>query len=198
MGISCDSDAYHGLHAVSPDVCTSYDDLVDPTTKEPVDADVDGAVGEMVITSLEREACPAVKYAYGDVVQIFTKECPACGFKGKRAKLIGRADDMLIVKGVNVYPVAIKDIIAGFTPEVTGKMRIVLKEKPPRVVPPLHIKIEHAKGVSTADLPNLEKRITTALHDSIKIRPHIEFVPEGALPRETRKTPLFEKLYDQP
>ena len=197
MGISCDSDEYHGLHAVSPDVCTSYDDLVDPITKEPVDSDVDGAVGEMVITSLEREACPAIKYAYGDVVKMYTKECPGCGFKGKRAKLIGRADDMLIVKGVNIYPVAVKDIITGFAPEVTGEMRIVLKEKPPRVVPPLHIKAEYAKGVSEADLPNLEKRISAALHDTIKIRPRIEFVPEGQLPRETRKTPLFEKKYEQ-
>jgi len=196
MGISCDSDEYQGLHAVAPDVCTSYDDLVDPITKEPVDSDVDGAIGEMVITSLEREACPAVKYAYGDVVQIFTKECPACGFKGKRAKLIGRADDMLIVKGVNVYPVAIKDIIAGFTPEVTGEMRIVLKQRPPRVVPPIHIKIEHAGGIGRADLPGLEERIARALHDKIKIRPLIEFVPEGELPRETRKTPLFEKRYE--
>ena len=196
MGISCDSDQYQGLHAIAPDVCTSYDDLVDPITKEPVDSDVDGAIGEMVITSLEREACPAVKYAYGDVVQIFTKECPACGFKGKRAKLIGRADDMLIVKGVNVYPVAVKDIIAGFTPEVTGEMRIVLKERPPRVVPPMHIKIEHATGISSADLPNLEEKIARALHDKIKIRPLIEFVPEGELPRETRKTPLFEKRYE--
>ena len=197
MGISCDSDEYQGLHAIAPDVCTSYDDLVDPITKEPVDSDVDGAIGEMVITSLEREACPAVKYAYGDVVQIFTKECPACGFKGKRARLIGRADDMLIVKGVNVYPVAVKDIIAGFAPEVTGGMRIVLNERPPRVVPPMHIKVEYARGLSEADLPNLEQRIASALHDKIKIRPHIEFVPEGELPRETRKTPLFEKRYEQ-
>ncbi len=197
MGISCDCDEYHGLHAVSPDVCTSYDDLVDPITKEPVDSDVDGAVGEMVITSLEREACPAVKYAYGDVVKIYTRECPGCGFKGKRAKLIGRADDMLIVKGVNIYPVAVRDIITGFVPEVTGEMRIVLKEKPPRVVPPLHIKIEYSQGMSRTDLPNLEERIRTALHDKIKIRPHIEFVQPGALPRETRKTPIFEKKYEQ-
>jgi len=196
MGISCDSDEYYGLHAVAPDVCTSYDDLVDPITKAPVDSDEDGAIGEMVITSLEREACPAVKYAYGDVVQIFTKECPACGFKGKRAKLIGRADDMLIVKGVNVYPVAVKDIITGFAPQVTGEMRIVLHQRPPRVIPPLHIKIETARGITPADLPRLEQRIATTLHDRIKIRPRIEFVAEGELPRETRKTPLFEKQYE--
>ncbi len=196
MGISCDSEEYHGLHAVAPDVCTSYDDLVDPITKKSVDSDDDGAIGEMVHTSLEREACPAVKYAYGDVVQIFTKECPSCGFKGKRAKLIGRADDMLIIKGVNVYPTAIKDIVAAFTPDVTGEMRIVLDAPPPRVVPPVRVKIEHGKEIGQGDLPGLSKRISAALHDKIKIRPEIVFVKPGELPKETRKTPIFEKKYE--
>lgn len=197
MGISCDSDRYQGLHAVSPDVCTSYDDLVDPITKEPVDSDVDGAVGEMVITSLEREAAPAIKYAYGDVVEISTGECPACGFKGKRARLIGRADDMLIVKGVNVYPMAIKDIVCNFSPDVTGEMRVVLKENPPRVVPPLRLKIEHGEHMGKSELPDLSKKIVSALHHKIKIRPEIEFVEPGTFPKETRKTPIFIKQYEQ-
>ncbi|GAF79192.1 unnamed protein product, partial [marine sediment metagenome] len=179
------------------DVCTSYDDLVDPITKEPVDSDVDGAIGEMVHTSLQREACPAVKYAYGDTVQIFTRECPGCGFKGKRAKVIGRADDMLIVKGVNVYPAGIKDIVTTFVPDVTGEMRIVLHNPPPRVVPPVRLKIEHGRDIDQADLPGLANRISAALHDEIKIRPEIEFVEPGALPKETRKTPVFEKKYEQ-
>ena len=196
-GTSCDSDEYYGLHALAPDVCTSYDDLVDPVTKEPVDSDVDGAIGEMVHTSLQREACPAVRYAYGDTVQIFTKECPGCGFKGRRAKVIGRADDMLIVKGVNVYPAGIKDIVTTFVPDVTGEMRIVLHNPPPRVVPPVRLKIEHGRDIDQADLPGLANRISAALHDEIKIRPEIEFVEPGELPKETRKTPVFEKKYEQ-
>ena len=196
MGISCDSEEYHGLHAVAPDVCTSYDDLVDPITKKPVDSDNDGAIGEMVHTSLEREACPAVKYAYGDVVQIFTNECPGCGFKGKRAKLIGRADDMLIIKGVNVYPTAIKDIVTTFAPDVTGEMRVVLDAPPPRVIPPVRLKIEHGKEIGQGDLPGLSKRISAALHNKIKIRPEVVFVKPGELPKETRKTPIFEKKYE--
>ena len=195
--ISCDADTYYGLHAVAPDVCTSFDDLVDPVTKKPVDADVDGAVGEMVQTNLQREACPVVKYAYGDIVQVFLKECPGCGFPGRRIKVIGRADDMLIIKGVNVYPAAIKDIIIEFSPEVTGEMRVVLDNPPPRVVPPLKLKIEHGQSVGQADLPALAEKITTELHNKIKIRPLIEFVEPGSLPKETRKTPIFEKKYDQ-
>ena len=196
LGISCDSDEYYGLHAIAPDVCLSYEDLVDPITKESLNPDVDGAIGEMVHTNLQREACPAVKYAYGDVVQIFTKECPGCGFKGKRVKLIGRADDMLIVKGVNVYPAAIKNIISSFIPDVTGEMRIVLDAPPPRVVPPLRLKLEHGKNIGKAELPELSKRISMALHNEIKVRPQIAFVEPGGLPKETRKTPIFEKTYE--
>ena len=196
MGISCDSEEYQGLHAVAPDVCTSYDDLVDPVTKKPIDPDVDGAIGEMVHTSLDRQACPAVKYAYGDVVKVITQECPSCGFKGKRYKLVGRADDMLIIKGVNVYPVAIKDIVTKFIPDVTGEMRIVLDNPPPRVVPPLKLKIEHGPNVGKHDLPGLGQKISSALHNTIKIRPEIEFVVPGTFPGETRKTPIFEKKYE--
>jgi phenylacetate-CoA ligase len=195
-GISCDSDAYHGLHVIAPDLCTSYDDLVDPVTKEPVESDADGAIGEMVHTNLQREAAPAVKYAYGDIVQIMTKECPGCGFRGKRATVIGRTDDMLIVKGVNVYPAAIRDIVAGFVPDVTGEMRIVLESPPPRVVPPVKLKIAHGKGIAKANLAGLADRIREALHNSIKIRPDIQFVGPQELPKETRKTPLFEKKYE--
>jgi phenylacetate-CoA ligase len=195
LGISCDSEDYHGLHGIAPDLCTSFDDLVDPVTKEPVDADADGAVGEMVHTNLQREACPTVKYAYGDVVRLFTTECPGCGFRGRRVKLVGRADDMLIVKGVNVYPAAIRDVILGFVPDVTGEMRIVLDHPPPRVIPPLRLKIEHGRGMASSELPGLASRIGRRLHDVLKIRPEIRFVAPGALPKETRKTPVFEKTY---
>ncbi len=197
LAVSCDSENYYGMHAIAPDICTSFDDLVDPVTKEPVDADVDGAVGEMVQTNLNREACPVVKYAYGDIVQIFLKECPGCGFKGRRIKLLGRADQMLIVKGVNVYPEAIKDIVSGFIPDVTGEIRIVLENPPPRVIPPLKLKIEHGESIGNSDLPGLAEKISNALHRDIKIRPEIEFVAPGQLPRETRKTPVFEKKYEK-
>jgi phenylacetate-CoA ligase len=196
LGVSCDSKEYYGLHAMAPDVCTSYDDLVDPITKKPVDADTEGAIGEMVHTSLEREACPTIKYAYGDVVEISMKECPGCGFRGKRAKLIGRADDMLIIKGVNVYPAAIKNVINQFLPDVTGEIRIVLDAPPPRVIPPLKLRIEYGNHVKREDLPGLKNRITASLHNKIKIRPEIEFVQEGTFIKELRKTPIFEKRYE--
>jgi phenylacetate-CoA ligase len=79
----------------------------------------------MVVTALQRKACPPIKYGNGDVIQIFTKECPGCGFEGPRIKVVGRMDDMLIVKGVNIYPTAIKEVVGSCMPRVT-EMRIIL------------------------------------------------------------------------
>lgn len=194
IAISCDSNEYHGMHATSPDLCTSYDDLVDPETKKPVPVE-NGAIGEMVITSLKREAAPLVKYAYGDIVQIFTEPCPNCGFPGKRIKLIGRSDDMLVVKGVNVYPSSIKQIVSSFAPRVSGDMRIVLTSPPPRVVPPLRLKLELGEGTREPDLKGLADEISQALHHRLKIRPEIEWVEPGSLEKSTRKAPVFEKKY---
>ena len=64
-----------------------------------------------------------MKYATGDVVEVFTSECPGCGFKGYRGKVIGRCDDMITVKGVNVFGGAIIQTMREFIPRVTGHMR---------------------------------------------------------------------------
>lgn len=196
IAITCKSDEYTGMHGISPDLCTSFEDLVDPETKKSV-AIEDGAIGEMVITSLKREAAPLIKYATGDIVQIFTKPCPYCGFPGRRIKIVGRSDDMLVVKGVNIYPSAIKKVVESFTPQVTGEMRIVLDEPPPRVVPPLKLKIEYGAKTREPELDSLAKEISQAMHDQLKIRPGIEWVEPGTLEKSTRKTPVFEKRYER-
>jgi len=195
-GVSCWAAEYQGLHAVVPEVCTSYFDLLDPHTGQSVPLS-EGAVGEMVHTSLQREAVPLVKYAYGDVVKISLSECPGCGFKGIRAFLVGRSDDMLIVKGVNIYPAAVRSVVTKFRPQVTGEMRIVLDSPPPKVEPPLRLKVEHGENVSGDDLPGLARSIAQALHDELRLRPAVELVPPGSLPRSSRKTPVFEKLYEE-
>ena len=195
-GVSCGAPEYQGLHAVTPEVCTSYFDLIDPHTGVSVPL-TDGSVGQMVHTSLQRQATPLIKYAYGDVVKISLGECPGCGFKGIRATLIGRSDDMLIVKGVNVYPAAVRGVVTKFRPQVTGEMRIVLTSPPPKVEPPLRLKVEHGETVGGDDLAGLSAGIAQALHDDLRLRPVIELVPPGSLPRSSRKTPVFEKLYQE-
>jgi phenylacetate-CoA ligase len=195
FGLSCNSEAYHGLHCYAPDYNLFQDDLIDPSTREPIDS-VDGAIGEAVHTSLDRDACPIIKYAYGDIVQVITGECPACGFSGKRLKFVGRSDDMLIVKGSNVYPAAIQEIVNSFSPRVTGAMKIVLEEQPPRVVPPLKIKVEYAEALDQNQLADLEKEIKSACSHSIKINPQIIWVPPNTFEKSLRKTSPFEKTYE--
>jgi phenylacetate-CoA ligase len=195
FGLSCNSEAYHGLHCYAPDYNLFQDDLIDPSTREPIDS-VDGAIGEAVHTSLDRDACPIIKYAYGDIVQVITGKCPACGFSGKRLKFVGRSDDMLIVKGSNVYPAAIQEIVNSFSPRVTGAMKIVLEEQPPRVVPPLKIKVEYAEALDQNQLADLENEIKSACSHSIKINPQIIWVPPNTFEKSLRKTSPFEKTYE--
>ncbi len=195
FGLSCDSNEYHGLHCYAPDYNLFQDDLIDVSTREPIDS-VDGAIGEAVHTSLDRDACPIIKYAYGDIVQVITDTCPECGFPGKRLKFVGRSDDMLIVKGANVYPAAIQEIVNSFFPRVTGAMKIVLDEKPPRVVPPLKIKVEYAEGMQQNQLDTLAKEIKSACSHSIKINPQVIWVPPNTFEKSLRKTSPFEKTFE--
>jgi phenylacetate-CoA ligase len=191
---SCDSKEYAGMHEVAPDYSIYADDLIDPETREPIDIK-DGAIGEGVVTSLERYGLPLVKYALGDIVQVFSSPCE-CGYPGIRVKVIGRSDDLLIVKGVNIYPSAIRDVVNSFIPEVTGALKIVLQEKPPRVSPPLRLKVEFGEKTDKNNLEELEKKIKERMHEK-RVTPSIEWVPPGSLGRSEKKTQLFEKVYEE-
>ncbi len=118
----------------------------------------DGAIGEKILTSLDWEAAPPFRYAIGDIIQIFTEECE-CGTKGFRIKFVGRVDDMLIVKGINVFPSAIRNVINSFIPKVTGAFKIILDHPPPRVVPPLKMKVEFGQGMSENEIKVLDLEI---------------------------------------
>jgi phenylacetate-CoA ligase len=148
------------------------------------------------MTDVDRQGAPLLKYAYGDLLQVFTDACP-CGLPGMRMKILGRADDMLIVRGVNVYPTAIRNLINKFVPDVTGNFRIVLTEPPPRVVPPLRIKVEHGTASRAADLAGLKERLERACHETLRFRPDIEFVEPDSLERTLLKSKLFEREYEE-
>jgi phenylacetate-CoA ligase len=192
FGFSCDHDEYQGMHWMVDDLC--YYELVDPETKTPVPME-DGAKGEALFTTLEADGWIMVRQSLGDIHQVFTEPCP-CGRTGFRYKVVGRADDMLKVKGVMVYPSHIKGVINEFVPRVTGEMRIILDEKPPRVVPPLKVRIEHGEGVSGAELEALEKEIIEMMSRKIKISPSIIWEDPGALERSHYKGQVFEKIYE--
>lgn len=181
-------DVYTGMHFTSADYCIL--ELVDPKTKKSIEIE-NGAIGEMVITFLEWEGTPFMRYAYGDLIQVDATPC-ACGRPGIRFKIIGRADDMLIVKGVNVFPEAIKQEIVKFCPRVTGFFRILLDKPGPAVPSPLKIKIEYGPGMDSKDIAALEEQMQKAFKESVRVSPKFLWTPPNSLPRELKKTKLIE------
>jgi len=169
-------------------------ELIDPDTLEPMVIE-DGAEGEIVFTTINREATPVIRYRVRDMVRVYTKPCP-CGRTGFRFHVIGRSDDMIKVKGVNVFPSAVKGVIQSFVPKTTGEFRIVLPHPGPSFGENLTIKVEYSKEVNTEDLEDLATELKTAIKQQLVFTPIIEWVPEGTFERSQYKVEYFEKLYE--
>lgn len=188
FGVSCDYPEYQGMHWLTEDY-TIYE-LMDPDTGELIPLE-DGAQGEGVFTVLRGGGFGWTRLSLGDIHQVTMSPCP-CGKTGFRYRIVGRVDDMLKVKGVIVYPAAIDGVIASFIPRVTGEFRIRLDEPPPRVVPPLKLRIERGKDTAESDLPALEADILKATKERLKFTPSIEWVAPLSLERSDHKTRFIE------
>ncbi|MDP2726899.1 MAG: phenylacetate--CoA ligase family protein, partial [Dehalococcoidia bacterium] len=195
ISVSCNAPEYQGAHEVAPEVSIYGEDLVDPVTKKPVEVK-DRAIGEAVLTSLKREGTPYLKYAMGDVIQVFTTPCQ-CGYPGAgcRKKILGRVEDAMSVEGVTIFPTMLKDVVTSFMPRLTGGMRVVLTEKLPFIKPPLRLKVEYGQGVEPQQLKDLERGLKRRMKEKVGVTPEVEFLPPGALAVAFWKTPAFEKLY---
>ena len=123
MCCSCDAEPYAGMHVLGQDTAITTQ-LVDQETKEPIPL-VEGATGERVKTSLRWQAQPQLRASVGDVYQVHTETC-GCGVEGPRIRVLGRTDDLLIVKGVKLYPAAVKNVVQELVPLASGAFRIVL------------------------------------------------------------------------
>jgi len=190
--ITCDSEHSHGMHYLAEDYCFRYD-LVDPETKQPLEIK-DGAVGEAIHTALEYEAAPAFRNATGDILRLHVGECPGCGHFGVRMEIIGRADDMLAIKGVKVYPAAIQKVVHAFQPQLSGELRIRLDAPPPRVEPPLRLVVEAGEGVPESTWTDLGHALEQRIRELLTFRPAVTVVPFASLPRSGAKTKLIEVI----
>lgn len=188
---SCPTEEYRGMHFLTEDI--SLLEIVDIETKEPIPME-DGARGVLVFTPLKGYCLNVLRHTPGDVVEIYTDKCP-CGGSGIRMRVIGRTDDMLKVKGVMVYPAAIEGVLNSFIPRITGEFRIILTSPPPRVEPPLKLKVEYGTDTKPEELDKLTKEIGERMHDKIRVRPEIEWVPAGSFERTVHKKKYFEKRY---
>lgn len=170
-------------------------ELVDPATLEPVEMR-DGAEGEIVYTHIDREATPVIRYRCRDWVRVFTSPCP-CGRTSFRFSVLGRTDDMIKVKGVNVFPSAVKDVICSFMPETTGEFRIVLRKPGPYVGTNLEMRIEHGEDYPAEGLQGLGERIRQTIREKLVFTPVVEMIPPGTLPRSEYKIEYFERTYEE-
>lgn len=195
MCCSCDAEPYGGMHVLGEDSAITTQ-LVDQETRAPIPI-VEGATGERVKTSLRWEAQPQLRASVGDVYQVHTAPC-TCGVEGLRIRVLGRTDDLLIVKGVKIYPAAVKNVIQELVPLASGIFRIVLDAPPPRVEPPLRITVERGAGVDEKGGAELASRLEKILHQRMTVRPEITVVPEGTYERTALKEKLIERAYEAP
>jgi phenylacetate-CoA ligase len=163
-------------------------ELIDPDTGEPR-AIEDGASGELVLTHLRHEAAPLLRFRTRDHVEVRTSPCP-CGRTAPRIRCVGRTDDMLIVRGVNVFPSAIREVVRATGDGVSG--HIVVRPRQPGVKqdPPLPVSVELARGREPQ--PQLADAIHGALRDALVVQTDVELVPYGALQRSEYKSKLVE------
>jgi phenylacetate-CoA ligase len=192
MCASCDAPECTGMHVLGED-CAVVTQLVDPETKAPVPL-VDGAIGERVKTSLWWQAQPQLRASVGDVYEVLTGPC-GCGRPGPRVRVIGRTDDLLIVKGVKVYPAAIRNLVQELAPLVTGELRVVISAPGPRVDPPLRLTVERGADVDETGGVRLAAEVERRMHQRMAVRPEVTVVPSGTLERTAHKTSLIERRY---
>jgi phenylacetate-CoA ligase len=180
-----------GMHFVAQGIV--HPEIIDPETGESLDIK-EGTKGELVYTSLERECIPLVRFRTRDHVEVSQTQCE-CGRTGFGIRVFGRTDDMIIVQGVNVYPAAVRDVIASFAPQTTGLMEIQVYEPPPKGwEPPIHVKAEYGSG--SLDLAKLKKEMESVIREKLIFRANVELVPPDSLPKYEYKAKLVRKVYE--
>jgi phenylacetate-CoA ligase len=168
-------------------------ELVDPDTGEVLEMR-DDATGELVYTLIDRECCPLIRFRTRDRITVWTSHCE-CGRTNFRVRCIGRTDDMLIVLGVNVFPSAVKDVVASLRPRTTGEIQVLLDRPGPSVEPPMKIQVEYSKDVANHNA--LKHEIENLLKEKLVFKAEVGLVPEGTLPRYEMKAKLIRKLYEE-
>ena len=160
-----------GLHVLETE-CIA--EIVDPQTLQPVEP---GAIGELLITNLGRIGSPLIRYRTGDLVQADPNPCP-CGRSLLRLEggILGRCDDMVSIRGNNVFPTSLEAILREY--EHVVEYRIVVETR--RAMPHLRIEVEPAP---LADVASLLQTLSRAVKDRLNFQAEIIAVPVGALPR---------------
>jgi phenylacetate-coenzyme A ligase PaaK-like adenylate-forming protein len=175
-GVACEClEAQRGLHVNDDHFLV---EVVDPASGEPVPP---GTLGELVFTTLTREATPVLRYRTGDIASLDRSPCPCGRTQPRMSKVVGRADDMLVIRGVNVYPSEVEAVLLA-EPDLGAQYLLVVDRT--QTMPSLVVACELA-GASAGDDRHERTRaaVTAALERRLALRPEVRVLPAGTLPR---------------
>jgi phenylacetate-CoA ligase len=181
----CEADTR--LHFIAEDVL--YPELIDPDNGDTLALEA-GVEGELVLTHLQRDCQPLVRFRSGDIIAVDSTERCECGFEGLRFRVVGRSDDMVVVRGINIFPSMVAAVINGFD-ELSGNYRIPLDTRPPYDALPLALEL--ATG-GKAD-PGLAQAIQQAIKQALGATARVELLPSGSYELNEGKTPRVLRSY---
>ena len=187
-GVAFECTEQNGLHVWEDAYIV---EIIDPHTLQPVPA---GEIGELVMTTLDRQAMPVIRYRTRDLTRILPGPCP-CGRTHRRLdRISGRSDDMFIIKGCNVFPMQVEGVLMKL-PEVGEDYRILLDTLADQdeMVVEVEVKKDWFRGDLTL-LDRLQRRISNLLRDEILLRPQVKLVEPGSIPKaEGKAVRVFDR-----
>ena len=176
------------LHFLAGDVL--YPELIDPETEQPLPV-IAGQKGELVLTHLARDCQPLVRFRTGDIIAVDETEPCTCGRAGMRFRVVGRSDDMVVVRGLNLFPTMVAAVINEFT-ELSGDYRIVLDRPPPYDFLP--VQVELAKGQVGGN--DIGAAVEMAIKSKLGATAHVSILPAASLPVTEGKTIRVVRTYE--
>jgi phenylacetate-CoA ligase len=175
------------LHFVASDVL--YPELINPDTGQSQALEA-GQEGELVLTHLRRDCQPLVRFRTGDIIAIDATEPCECGRTGMRFRVVGRSDDMVVVRGLNLFPTMVARVLTGFR-ELSGDYRIVLETEPPYARLPLQVELAGGQAESS----DLADRVANAVKANLGATASVRVVAAGTFPVTEGKTRRVVRTY---
>ena len=174
-GVAFECPEQNGLHIWEDYVIP---EIINPQTLEPVP---EGEIGELVLTTINREAMPLLRYRTRDLTRFIPGECP-CGRTHRRlARFVGRSDDMIILKGVNIFPIQIEKILMNFK-ELGSNYLITIETVGYNDEMLIEVELSDLFTDDYSALQRLAKEVTRQLKDELLLTPRVKLVGKGSLP----------------
>ena len=171
-------DEQDGMHMTAPDAIIT--ELIDPDTGQVLPM-TEGATGELVYTAIHRQASPVFRFRSGDHVVVTGTRC-ACGRTQPKVRCFGRTDDMLIVRGVNLFPSAVQDLMEAMSPTVSGQVRLIADFEGHSTQANIKLLVERAADCS-ADVEALKQEIESRVRGALAVKPEVILAPFGSIER---------------